>query len=156
MPRKITIKELHRKLYKQNFESSEWCAKIHQIKIKKQEHYCQNSWYVSLPVYTFYAVFEGHQKPLPHRKLHVSHLSDDQHVRTGKVRTEVVQVDPAVIRHQTHTEIWRSVSCLSTNPPPKKTTKNNDQTWCFQTGSKTTDNVKVFISFEFFLFVKLL
>lgn len=58
-----------------------------------------------LPVDAADTVFEGHQKSLPHRKLQVFCLCDDQHVWAGQFRTEVVEVDPAVIRHQTNTDI---------------------------------------------------
>lgn len=58
-----------------------------------------------LPVDTFRTVFQGHQEPLPHRKLQVFGLCDHQHVRAGQVWAEVVQVDPAVVRDQTHTDV---------------------------------------------------
>lgn len=63
-------------------------------------------WGRLLPVDTVYAVFEGHQKPLPHWKLQVFSLSNDQHVWAGQDGAEVVQVDPAVVCHQTNTDVW--------------------------------------------------
>lgn len=54
-----------------------------------------------LPEDTLHAVSEGHEEPLPHRKLQLLRVGDDQHVGAGQLRAEVVQVDPAVVRHQT-------------------------------------------------------
>lgn len=65
-----------------------------------------------LPVNTVYAVFEGHQKPLPHRKLQVFWLCDDQHVWAGQRRAEVVQVDLAVVRHQTNADVRHVITIL--------------------------------------------
>lgn len=67
-----------------------------------------------LPVNTVYAVLQGHQKPLPHRKLHVFCLCDDQHVWAGQGGAEVIQVDPAVIRHQTNADVWQGIAILPT------------------------------------------
>lgn len=58
-----------------------------------------------LPVNAVYTVFQGHQKPLPHRKLQVFRLCDDQHVWARKGGAEVIQVDPAVVCHQTNTDV---------------------------------------------------
>lgn len=65
----------------------------------------RSQWTLVLPVDTVYTVFQGHQKPLPHRKLQVFCLRDDQHVWARQGGAEVVQVDPAVVGHQTHTDV---------------------------------------------------
>lgn len=66
-----------------------------------------------LPVYTVDTVFDGHQKPLPHRKLQVFCLCDDQHVWAGQGRAQVVQVDPSVVCYQANADV-RGATILPT------------------------------------------
>lgn len=70
-----------------------------------------------VPVETIYTVFEGHQEPPPYRKLQVFCVCDDQHVRAGQRRAEVVQVDLGVVRHQTDTDVGPSVTVVPTGRP---------------------------------------
>lgn len=65
-----------------------------------------------LPADSVHAVCEGHQKPLPHRKLQLLRVRDDQHVWAGQRGVEVVQVDLGVVRHHTHTDVGCGVAVL--------------------------------------------
>lgn len=67
-----------------------------------------------LPANTVHTVFEGHQEPLAHRKLQVFCLCDDQHVWARQGRAYVVQVDLAVIRHQTNANFRQANAVLPT------------------------------------------
>lgn len=66
----------------------------------------------ALPAEAVHAVTEGYQEPLPHRKLQVFCVRDDQHVRAGQRGAEVVQVDPGVVGHQADADIGESVAVL--------------------------------------------
>lgn len=80
-----------------------------------------------LPVETVYAVFEGHQEPLPHRKLQVLRVCDDQHVWAGQHRAEVVQVDLAIVCHQTDTDIGQSITVL---PTRRSSVEQRPESYC--------------------------
>lgn len=69
------------------------------------DNYISRTNAVSKPLKNVSAVVQWHQKALHHRKFQLLTVSDDHHVRAGQSWIQVIQMDPAVIGHQTHSKI---------------------------------------------------
>lgn len=58
-----------------------------------------------IPLYSVPAVSEWYQKPLLHRKFQLACVCQDHHVGAGQRRTEIIEMDSAVISNQTNSQI---------------------------------------------------